>query len=146
MNEHETQPHGGSPSSHGPMVGGPTAPVAEPAGQPSHDARILGALAHGLTFLEGGLIGPLIIYLVKKDDDFVAFHALQSLYFGLLFLAISAVTCGFGALVLVWPYLIYEAVATFKAYEGEYYELPIVGKWARRSHPGDGASAGPVEF
>lgn len=146
MNEHESQPQGGSPPNLQPPIQSPAAPMAEPLGQPSHDARILGALSHGLSFVEGGLIGPLVLYLVKKDDDFVAFHALQSLYFGLLFWALSAVTCGLGALVLVWPYLIYEAIATFKAYEGEYYELPIVGKWARRSHPSAGATASPVEF
>ena len=40
------------------------------------------AIAHGLTFFEGGIIGPLIVYVIKKDSSpFVAFHALQSLYF-----------------------------------------------------------------
>lgn len=98
---------------------------------------MIAAVAHGLTFVEGGLIGPLVVYLLKKDDnDFIAFHALQSLYFGLAFFAISVVTCGIGAAVLVIPYLVFEAIAAFRAYEGEWYELPIVGKYARDRHPG----------
>lgn len=112
----------------------------------SNDERMLSAVSHGLTFFDGGLIGPLIIYLVKKDEsDFVAFHALQSLAFGVLFFGLTFVTCGFAALILVWPYMIYEAIAAFKAYEGEYYELPIVGAWARKHHPG-AAPGEPVVF
>lgn len=94
-------------------------------------------LAHALTFIEGGLIGPLIVYLVKKDTSpFVAFHALQSFYFGLLFFLISLVTCGVGALVLVIPYFIYEFIALREANEGRWYHLPIVGSWAWAKHPG----------
>jgi len=113
---------------------------------PSHDERVLAAVSHGVTFFEGGLIGPLIVYLIKRNEsDFVAFHALQSLAFGVLFFGLTFVTCGFAALILVWPYMIYEAIATFKAYEGEYYELPIVGAWARKRHPG-AAPGEPVVF
>ena len=98
---------------------------------------MIAAVSHGLTFVEGGLIGPLIVYLLKKDEnDFIAFHALQSLYFGLAFFAISLLTCGIGAAVLVIPYLVFEGIAALKAYEGEWYELPVVGKWARDKHPG----------
>ncbi len=112
-------------------------PVAQPPGVPTQDERTMAALSHGLSFVEGGLIGPLIVYLVKKDESqFVAFHALQSLYFGLAFLVISTVTCGLGAILLVWPYLIFEAIATMKAWEGEWYELPLVGRYAREKHPG----------
>jgi hypothetical protein len=111
--------------------------MAQPAGQPSKDDRMIAAVSHGMSFFEGGLIGPLIVYLLKKDEnDFIAFHALQSLYFGLAFFVLSLATCGLGAIVLVWPYLIFEALATFRAWEGEWYELPLVGKYAREKHPG----------
>lgn len=103
----------------------------------SSDERMMAAAAHGLTFFEGGLIGPLILYFVKKDEsEFVAFHALQSLYFGLAFFVISFVTCGVGAVLLVIPYVVFEVIATIKAYEGEWYELPVVGRAAREKHPG----------
>ena len=110
---------------------------AQPEGSPTQDERMIAAVSHGMTFFEGGIFGPLIIYLIKKDSSpFIAFHSLQSLYFGIAFLVISLVTCGLGAVVLVWPYLIFEAIATYKAYEGEWYELPIFGRMARERHPG----------
>ena len=94
------------------------------------------AAGHGLSFVEGGLLGPLVVYWVKKDESpFVAFHALQSLYFGLLFFALTILTCGLAALVLVWPYLFFEGMATVKAFEGEWYVLPLVGRWALAKHP-----------
>jgi uncharacterized membrane protein len=121
-------------------------PTKTAVGAPTNDERVLAAVSHGVTFFEGGLIGPLIIYLVKKDtSDFVAFHALQSLAFGALFFGITFATCGLAAVILVWPYMIFEGIATFKAYEGEYYELPIVGAWARKRHPG-AAPGEPVVF
>lgn len=120
--------------------GAPQQPiVAQPPGDTTQDERIMAALSHGMTFFEGGLLGPLILYLVKKDSSqFVAFHALQSLYFGIAFFVLSIATCGLGAVVLVWPYLIFEGIATLKAYNGEWYELPIVGRYARNAHPGPG--------
>lgn len=108
-----------------------------PASEPSDDERTLAAVAHGLTFFEGGLFGPLLLYFLKKDEsEFVAFHALQSLYFGLAFFVITVVTCGLGAIVLGIPYLVFEAIAAVRAYEGKWYELPVVGRYAREKHPG----------
>ena len=103
---------------------------------PDANARTLAAVAHGLTFVEGGIIGPLVVYLVKRDEDpFVAFHALQSLYVGLLLLGVIFLTCGLGA-VLAIPYVIFEVIAVMKAHEGEWYRLPVVGDWAyARHHP-----------
>jgi len=105
---------------------------------PSKDECTLALIAHALTFVEGGVIGPLILYLVKKDEsEFVAFHALQSLYFGLLAVAliapISVITCGLGA-VLVVPYIVFEIIACIEANKGSWYELPIVGAIALRTH------------
>lgn len=105
---------------------------------PPQDQRTLALLAHALSFVEGGIIGPLILYLVKKDEsEFVAFHALQSLYFGLLALAVigpvSVFTCGVGA-VLVVPYLVFEAIACAEAWNGRWYELPVAGPMALRTH------------
>jgi uncharacterized membrane protein len=117
---------------------------------PTSDERTMAAVGHGLTFVEGGILGPLIVYLVKKDDSpFVAFHALQSLYFGLGFLVVTMVcvaviflTFGLGIflalpalLVFSAIYVVFEIVATIKAYNGEWYELPIAGPLARTSHP-----------
>lgn len=50
-------------------------------------------LVHILSIFSG-FIAPLVFYLVKKDSPFVAFHALQSLiwhviYMGLIFLGVT---------------------------------------------------------
>jgi uncharacterized Tic20 family protein len=102
------------------------------------DEITLGVIAHALTFVEGGIIGPLIVYLIKrKESEFVAFHALQSLYFGLLFIGVSfvsIVTC-IGPAVLAIVYIVYEIIACIRASEGKWYMLPLAGKWAAGSHP-----------
>ena len=75
-------------------------------------------------------IGPLVIYLMKKDGSkFVAFHALQSLYFSIAAFVIGTVTCGVGFL----PMIILNIIAAMKANEGEMYEYPVVGEMARKS-------------
>jgi uncharacterized membrane protein len=43
------------------------------------DEKTMATLAHVLQ-LVGGWIAPLIIYLVKRDSKFVAFHAMQALW------------------------------------------------------------------
>ncbi|MCK6504585.1 DUF4870 domain-containing protein [Myxococcota bacterium] len=121
-------------------AGLPSLPLAPPPApsSPTAEERNLAVVAHALSFIEGGVIGPLIVYLVKKDDSpFVAFHALQSLYFGLLALVVivpvAIITCGLGAVLLI-PYFVWEVIACIEAHKGEWYELPFVGAVALRSH------------
>lgn len=139
MNEHQTAPQGAWPGAPEPPPPPPPqdppaiVPAAPPDDKPSQDDRVLAAVAHGTSFVEGGIIAPAVIYFLKRESSpFVAFHALQSLLFGLAFLAASLITCGVGAAILVWPYLIFEGIATLKSYEGEWYELPLVGAYCRR--------------
>ena len=102
------------------------------------DEKTLAIIAHALSFVEGGIIGPLIVYLVKRNESpFVAFHALQSLYWGLLFLGVtfvSIITC-IGPIVCVIVYIVYEIIACIRASENKWYKLPLVGNWAMNSHP-----------
>jgi uncharacterized protein len=46
--------------------------------QVSQDERTMGVLAHVLQIV-GWWIAPLVIFLVKRDSQFVRFHALQAL-------------------------------------------------------------------
>lgn len=114
----------------------------------SDDERLWGMLAHlaGILGYLGGIgqyVAPLVIYLVYKDkSSFVAFHALQSLYFQLAVLAATAlvvlvtlVTCGGGAMLflpLSIGALAYTIVAAIRAHQGEWFEYWLVGEWARR--------------
>ncbi len=111
-------------------------------GQPdprvSNEERLWATGSHAVSFVEGGIIGPLIIYLVKKDSSpFVAFHALQSLYFGLIFLVLMLVTfiTIIGPIAVGVAYWVFEIIACVKAYNGEWYCLPLAGNWAMRTHP-----------
>jgi Uncharacterized protein conserved in bacteria, COG3296 len=119
----------------------------------SADEKLWGMLAHLLTLLGhvvvvGAYIAPLVIYLVYKDRSrFVAFHALQALFFQLLALAVSValilfsiVTLGLGLLLavplgiaLAIAVLVYTIIAAIQANNGVWYELPIVGRWARNT-------------
>jgi len=115
------------------------------------DEKLWGMLAHLLTLLGyvvslGQYIAPLVIYLVYKDrSKFVAFHALQALFFQLLALAVSIVlviltlvTLGVGmiitlpaAIALMIAVLVYTIWAAIEANRGAWFELPFAGQWTR---------------
>lgn len=122
------------------------------AAEPTSEERTLALISHALSFIEGGVFAPLLMYVLRAqvgemlykgsnvpDSEFVAFHSLQSTYFGLLFLAITLpvvfLTCGFGAIITVPLYLYYEVVACIRANSGEWYRLPLAGDWAALKHP-----------
>jgi len=90
----------------------------------------------------GQYIGPLVVYLMYKDKSkFVAFHALQSLYFQLGVLValivsvlLAFVTCGIGAVLpgaVALLALVYPIIGAAQAYDGKMFEYWLVGKWAR---------------
>ncbi len=115
------------------------------------DEKLWGMLAHLLTLVGyvvslGQYIAPLVIYLIYKDrSTFVAFHALQALFFQLLALAVgivlvlfSVVTLGLGLLLavplglaLAIAVLVYTIIAAIEANKGNWYELPLAGRWTR---------------
>ncbi len=58
------------------------------------DERTMALLAHVLQ-LVGGFIGPLVIFLIRKDQaPFVRFHALQALIWQLILLVTGLVVIG----------------------------------------------------
>lgn len=65
------------------------------------DEKQLGMFSHFSIFL-GGIILPIILYFVQKDKSkFVAFHALQSIFFHLLYLAVIVVLSVFLGIILL---------------------------------------------
>jgi uncharacterized membrane protein len=73
----------------------------------------------------------------KKDRPFIKFHAVQSLAVNVVAWVVatilSIVTFGIGAfcfpviiLVLIWPAVL--------AYQGKYFEIPVVTKFIRGQH------------
>jgi uncharacterized Tic20 family protein len=64
---------------------------------PSQNERAIAMLAHVLQIFTW-FVGPLIIYLVKRDSRFVAFHALQALMLqGICFVGGILMTIGWFA-------------------------------------------------
>lgn len=127
------------------------APGYGPPGQysPNPDERNMAMLAHLLGIVSGlvtGMlfIGPLIIYLIRKDQSrFVRHHAADALNLTLTALivtiAASAVGClltvivvGFFIFLLLIPYgillLVYMIIAALAANRGEWYSYPT---WLR---------------
>jgi hypothetical protein len=128
---------------------------------PAEDERTFALLAHVLMIVSS-FIGPMIIYLVKRDSRFVAFHALQALLWQVAYFAVSMVAGGFwfftfftmvqagkskgpppmffAGFFLFWfvmmaawmVTLVLGVVYGIKASKGEWAAYPIVGRWARR--------------
>ncbi|HZP44715.1 MAG TPA: DUF4870 domain-containing protein [Candidatus Binataceae bacterium] len=107
----------------------------------SPQSRLFGALAYLLFFVSGILLLALEPY---SKDDYVRFHARQSIVFSVAWIAVTVVFSVFIAILpgalgrlligikhlidfafaLVWLFLMY------KAYSGERYRLPQLADWA----------------
>lgn len=140
MNETEHSPIGAPPT------GAPYVPVA-PAPMLESEARTWAMLAHIIAaaamVMSAGTIAfvaPLVIWLMFKDRSaLVGYHGKQNLNLQittLVFLAgatvIGIVTVGFGFIITLplWGLyalyaLIISIVAGVKAYNGEYYQIPL---------------------
>ena len=113
--------------------------VTESTGMPTQDERPWGMVAHlaALAFFIfpfGNILGPLIVYLAKRDQSaFVAAHAREALNFnitvalgGLLSCLLLLLFIGvlFAALILLF-WLVMTIVAALKANEGLPYRYPF---------------------
>jgi uncharacterized membrane protein len=65
-----------------------TSTTAFPQAGTTQDERTMAVLAHALQLI-GGWFAPLVIFFVKRQSPFVAFHALQVLFLRLVFLVIN---------------------------------------------------------
>jgi uncharacterized Tic20 family protein len=117
------------------------------------DDRTWGMLAHlgavaGLVIGAGtiGWLAPLIIWLIYREKSpYVAFHALQELFFQIAWAAIFIVgwmitgvlmmlLIGFllvpVMVALAFVPIVWSVIAAIKANNGEWYEYPVVGRMA----------------
>jgi uncharacterized Tic20 family protein len=113
----------------------PPALPAEPA--PTQDEKNLALIMHVLSLVGFSLIGPLIVWLVKKDESaFIDAQGRELLNFQLIFLIyflVSFVLClvlvGFflvGGLALAS--LILTIIGLIRATEGKIYRFPVTIK------------------
>ena len=110
--------------------------------EPDAEARNLAMIAHLLALLTG-IIGPLILFLVKREESpFVAFHALQALLLELVLSALMFVIVLVGVF-LIFPLCFAPVVVVFAivinilgllaAQRGEWACYPIFGDYALES-------------
>jgi uncharacterized Tic20 family protein len=108
---------------------------ADPA--PTQDEKNLALIMHVLSLVGFSLIGPLIVWLVKKDESaFINAQGRELLNFQISFL-IYAIVCIPLCFVLIGiPLLIVVGIASFiltiiglvKATEGKIYRFPVTIK------------------
>ena len=104
-----------------------------------------------------GWVSGLIFFLIEKDSRLVRFHAMQSLLFNVVFGVIGIVLWIFVAILLVISSQISGAISTLvsllatliwialiigvligwvlcliKAFQGQYFKLPIIGNFAEK--------------
>jgi uncharacterized Tic20 family protein len=120
-------------------------PPPSPGGEVSADQRQMALFSHlsslsGLIIPLGNILGPLILWLVKKDTmPFVEDQAKDALNFnitlgiiGIVLTIITVVTFGIGAVLTVplgillgIAWLVLTIMAGLKANEGQYYRYPF---------------------
>jgi len=103
------------------------------------EPNVAGLLCYVLGWITG-----LVFFLIEKDDDFVRFHAMQSI---VLFGALTVVMIVLGILTLI-PYIwvlfvivisllglgafVLWIILMIKAYQGEKWKLPVIGDLAEK--------------
>jgi uncharacterized membrane protein len=85
------------------------------------------------------VLGPVtgVIFLVLSKDKFVRFHAMQSIVFSVAGFILNMILGFTIVLALVLPILwiaefVLWLVLIYKAWQGEMYELPVLGKFAKQ--------------
>lgn len=102
--------------------------------KPSDEEKLLGMLLFLLNFFTA-IIGPLIIWLLKREESaYVDHHGKE--YFNLIisffiYEIIAAVTLVIGIGFILIPilsivFLIFIIIGAVKAYQGEYYRFPLI--------------------
>ena len=106
---------------------------AEAPAQVSSDERTMALLAH-LLGIFSFFVGPLVIWLIKKDEsEFVDYHGKEALNFQLTMLIayivgviLSTIVIGLCITLAVWVVIIiFSIMAAVAANKGEYYRYPI---------------------
>ena len=105
--------------------------MAEDLGKTSSGLQpnMAGLLAYVL-----GLVSGLILFLTEKENKFVRFHAMQSICLSVGLLVVSVVL-SFLSILIVLVRLVGVAlwiVCMIKAYQGEWFRLPVVGDIAAK--------------
>ncbi|MFA5423349.1 MAG: DUF4870 domain-containing protein [Phycisphaerae bacterium] len=113
----------------------PEQPVVAQPVETNKDAKTMAMLCHLLAIFTG-FLGPLIIWLIKKDEQpFTNEQGKESLNFQITVLMamiasgiLGVLTCGFGFIIypaVVIVDIVFCVIATIKVNNGEHYRYPI---------------------
>lgn len=108
--------------------------------EPTPEERNWGMFCHLAAFIGiiipfGSLLGPLVIWLIKREEmPFVNYHGKEALNFQITYLiavlisaALTVVLIGFLMLaVIAIAWLVFVILATIAASKGEYYRYPFI--------------------
>lgn len=91
--------------------------------------------AAALSYVLGPITG--VIFLVLEKDSYVRFHAMQSIVFSVAAFVLNMILGFTIILSLILPILwiaefVLWLVLIYKAWQGEEYELPVLGKFAKQ--------------
>lgn len=93
--------------------------------------NVAASLSYVLLFLSG------IVFLILEKDPFVRFHAMQSIVvFGFIFIlqwvfAITIFLVPLSGLLAIGAFILW-LILIYKAWKGEEWEVPYLGKYARK--------------
>lgn len=97
------------------------------------DENLAACLSYPLGFVSG-----LIFLIIEKDNRFVKFHALQSIFVSLALFILSFIVGAIpiiGILISIFStpiIIIFLVILAYKAYKGEWVKVPIVGDLAEK--------------
>ena len=100
------------------------------------DPKVLAVIAYFLW-----LVGGIVLFATSKNQ-YVRFHAMQSILYGIVVAALEVLLIVFGflfwfllavALWLIWAVIFAVwIILMIKAYQGEKFKLPIIGQLAEK--------------
>lgn len=106
---------------------------------PSNDERLFAAAIYVISFFTA-FIGPLVIWLLKKDESpYVDYHGKEYFNFFITY-TIYSIICTILMIVLIgflaiWVvgimYFVFTIIAAVKAYEGTPYKIPLIFRLIR---------------
>jgi uncharacterized membrane protein len=96
------------------------------------ESNVAAALCYSL-----GLVTGLLFLVLEKDDKFVRYHAVQSILFNIVAIAMPTVLAisiiGIIFIPIWWiASVVIWIILMIKAYQGERMSLPIIGEIAKR--------------
>lgn len=119
--------------------------MSAPQPTPTQGTGLSPNVAGALAYLLGPITG-IIFLVIEKNDQFVRFHAMQSTVLGVAWIIFSIVLSVLSGAVPVigWIFgfllsivmaiggVVLWLLLMFKAYQGQEWELPWVGQFARK--------------